>query len=266
MKAIIAILAVILALVLAASVFFYMDGNKAKAEISRLTAEIQRRIQTEVDKTRTECEQKAREERKAFEGQLAGVKTLLAEAEKRFAQAQGRVTDAERKAAEQRKLAEDLARKLGIEKAELEKRLRTPGQQPQEVKVAERGGRLEVTVADRILFESGSDRLRNEGMEVLKKIADSLRGDTSKEIQVVGHTDNMPIRQEFRGTFGSNWELSANRAIAAVRYLEQACKIPGERLSARGLGQTRPVDSNETEEGRAKNRRIEILLVPPDGK
>lgn len=294
MKAIIAILAIILVLLLAAGVFVYRDGRAAKAEVVRLTAEVASRTQAvaEAEKARAACEGRAREDAQKFQAQIDGLKAKVADAETKFKAAEARMAEAaaaaarvarERKLAEdalaqgrkqaderlanERKLAEERARQSGIEKTALEQRLRrrpgrAPAHKPEEVKVAEREGRVEVTVASQILFESGSDRLRDDGMEILKQVADSVRNDPTKEIRVVGHTDNLPIREKYRGQFASNWELSSSRATAAVRYLQEACKIPGERLAAEGHGPMRPVAPNDDEAGCAKNRRIEILLVP----
>ena len=83
-------------------------------------------------------------------------------------------------------------------------------------------------------------------------------------IELGGHTDNQPIKsEEVLAKFPSNWELSTARATTVVRFLEETCEIPGERLVAAGFSQFRPVAKNSKPKGRAKNRRIEIALLPP---
>ncbi len=256
MKPAIGILAALLALAVLGLVYFVLDARNARADLARLTAETDTKIQAAIDRTKAEGATKAREDRAQLERQI---EKQIAE---KLADMKARLAAAERKAAEQGKASGDLARKLGGEKADLEKRLKTAGQTPQELKVAERGGGLEITVADRVLFDSGSATLRHEGRDVLRKIAESLRNDPGRGIRVAGHTDSRAIRDEFRGVFDSNWELASARATAAVRFLQDACGLPPERLAVQAFGPGQPVASNDTEEGRAQNRRIEILIAP----
>ena len=81
-------------------------------------------------------------------------------------------------------------------------------------------------------------------------------------LQVAGNTDNLPITGKLKDKFPSNWELSTQRATNVVRFLQDECKIPGTRLAAVGYGEFRPTAKNTTKEGRKKNRRIEVKLVP----
>jgi chemotaxis protein MotB len=115
-----------------------------------------------------------------------------------------------------------------------------------------------VNVQDEILFASGSASIGREGTAVLKKVAAQLRK-LPHTVEVQGHTDDVPVRQGAR--FPSNWELGAARAAAVVRLFEDE-KIGKPRLRAVSFADTRPVDSNKTPEGRARNRRIEIRLAP----
>lgn len=123
--------------------------------------------------------------------------------------------------------------------------------------------RLTITV-DRVLFESGSDRITAEGMEVLYKVSAVLRDASDKRILVSGHTDNVPIGPSLRGRFKTNWELSTARATSVVRYLVDHGGIAPRSLTAVGHAYTKPVADNESEEGRSHNRRIEIMLYPND--
>jgi chemotaxis protein MotB len=85
---------------------------------------------------------------------------------------------------------------------------------------------------------------------------------TNRQIYVIGHTDNVPIRGSLFGKFSSNWELSTARATAAVRYLTEKAAVNPALLAAVGYGEYHPIASNATPEGRAKNRRIAIVIVP----
>ncbi|MDT8442131.1 MAG: OmpA family protein [Desulfuromonadales bacterium] len=131
-----------------------------------------------------------------------------------------------------------------------------------EIKISELKGKLTVNVVDRILFDSGQAQLKPEGINVLRRIGDTLKGAADKEVQIEGHTDNVPIRGSLTERFPSNWELSTARATNVLHFLQQKVGIPGERLSAVGYGEYRPIASNSTPEGRRQNRRIQIILNP----
>ncbi|MDH5625328.1 MAG: flagellar motor protein MotB [Nitrospira sp.] len=124
--------------------------------------------------------------------------------------------------------------------------------------------RLTITMVDRVLFESGSDRITAEGMEVLHKVGAVLREARGKRILVSGHTDNVQIGPSLRGRFKTNWELSTSRATSVVRYLVDHAGIAPQSLTAAGHAYTKPVADNESEKGRSQNRRIEIMLYPKD--
>lgn len=127
------------------------------------------------------------------------------------------------------------------------------------VEVEEAGDAVRVVLADTILFASGSAELEPAGRIVIERIA-AERGREAR-IVVEGHTDDVPIRGALAERYPTNWELSAARALAVVHELARA-GIPEDRLEARAFGATRPRVPNTSAEGRAKNRRIEILLVP----
>ncbi len=131
-----------------------------------------------------------------------------------------------------------------------------------DVKIEEIEGKLRVTFIDKILFDSGSTRIKERGREVLLTLAKSFGIDTNQTIVVEGHTDNVDIGYPLRQRFPSNWELSTARAASVVRFLQQKAKIKPERLTATGFSYFRPVALNDTEETRSQNRRIEIILVP----
>ncbi len=119
---------------------------------------------------------------------------------------------------------------------------------------------LAVDLAEQIFFDSGKATLKKGGKEVLKKVGDALKGYENKIIRVVGHTDNVPVAKSLQATFPTNWELSVARATNVVRYLQEV-GVPPERMVPSGRAEYDPVASNDTPEGRQKNRRIEIMLI-----
>jgi chemotaxis protein MotB len=132
-----------------------------------------------------------------------------------------------------------------------------------QVTITELQGRLTVNMVDAILFDSGKADIKPEGRQVLQKVADVIGQVEDKAIRVEGHTDNVKIGGVLARAFASNWELSAARAINVARYLQRLGVDPA-LLSAAAYGEYRPISENDTTEGRAKNRRIEIVLVPRD--
>ncbi len=132
-----------------------------------------------------------------------------------------------------------------------------------EVTITELKGKLTVNMVDAVLFSSGESEVKPEGLEVLQKVIDVLKGVKDKAIRVEGHTDNIRIHGALVKRFPTNWELSAARAVNVARYLQKQGIDPA-LLSVAAFGEYKPVASNDTKEGRAKNRRIEIILVPKD--
>ena len=130
------------------------------------------------------------------------------------------------------------------------------------VRIQEIEGKLMVTFVDKILFDSGSVLIKPEGQEVLLRLSESFKKNQNQMIVVQGHTDDVKIGGALLNRFPTNWELSAARATAVVRFLQEKGEISPERLTASGFSYYKPVASNETEEGRKQNRRIEIMLVP----
>jgi chemotaxis protein MotB len=129
-----------------------------------------------------------------------------------------------------------------------------------ELQVKQYKNMLSVDLASRVFFDSGKVTLKKGGKEVLKKVGNALKGYENKIIRVVGHTDNVPVTKSLRKTFPSNWDLSVARAANVVRYLQEV-GVPPERMVAAGRAEYDPVASNDTPEGRQKNRRIEIMLL-----
>lgn len=124
-----------------------------------------------------------------------------------------------------------------------------------ELLMEERG--LVVRFADRAFFDSGKADIRTDAMPVLEHIAEVLRP-LPNHVRVEGHTDTVPINTE---RFPSNWELSTARATSVIRFLIEEKKMSPQRLSAAGYGEYRPVDANDTVEGRARNRRVDLVIM-----
>lgn len=125
-----------------------------------------------------------------------------------------------------------------------------------QVKVIE--GRMVVELATDILFPPGSATLSKEGKQAIKDVAAVLAEIRDREYQIAGHTDDVPISNE---RFPSNWHLGSARAVSVADLLV-ASGLAADRLSAASYAEHRPADTNRTKEGRAANRRIEIIIVP----
>jgi chemotaxis protein MotB len=128
-----------------------------------------------------------------------------------------------------------------------------------EITVEMKNGKVYVSMTDKLLFRSGSADVEDKGKDAIKKLAEVLNKNTDVSIMIEGHTDNIPIKT---AQFQDNWDLSVGRAINIVRLLDETYKVDAKRLTAAGRGEYMPKASNETPEGRAKNRRTEIILSP----
>ncbi len=128
-----------------------------------------------------------------------------------------------------------------------------------DVNVTSRNGKLYITMANSILFRSGRAVVDTDGKGVVATLADVIKGNPDLNISVEGHTDNEPVKIHKKHV--DNWGLSSARALAIVRELEKM-GINGDRLTALGKGETEPIASNDSEDGREKNRRTEFVIDP----
>jgi chemotaxis protein MotB len=117
---------------------------------------------------------------------------------------------------------------------------------------------IKYVLSNRLLFQPTGVALSPEGKVLLTKLTDVLLEASYPYIRVLGHTDDRPLKSSAR--FADNWELSAARAAAVVRFFHEVLGVPPERLTAVGCGQFLPLADNDTDEGRSRNRRIEIIL------
>lgn len=121
-----------------------------------------------------------------------------------------------------------------------------------------RNGRMLVKLPDNVLFDPGKTDIKSAGKDAIAQLTQVLQAIQGRHFQVAGHTDNTPIRTS---KYPSNWELSTARAVVVVNFMIKSGMEP-QRLSAAGFADTDPVATNETAEGKAQNRRIEVELLP----
>lgn len=142
---------------------------------------------------------------------------------------------------------------------QIEKQTRQDGDQDAvSTKMTERG--LVVSLASSAFFDAGEAYLRPEAVRIMRKVAATLKT-SRRNILIEGHTDNIPISTR---RYPSNWELSTARATTVVRYMIEAQGIPANTLSAAGYGEHKPLVSNSSPENRAKNRRVDIVILKSD--
>lgn len=127
-----------------------------------------------------------------------------------------------------------------------------------ELTVTKRNGKVYISMQENLLFPSASADLNQKGIEALAKLADVLNQNKDITVQVLGHTDSIPIRKKYR----DNWQLSTERALSIVRVLTEKYNVAPQNIVAAGHSEYDSVATNETEEGRALNRRTEIILSP----
>jgi chemotaxis protein MotB len=173
---------------------------------------------------------------------------------------------------------EELARKTDMYKKQLEEREQkidrvtdtyrslmerlSPEIDEGKIRIDQADTRLKLNLVDKILFPSGSATLTRKGKEIIEKVGYALKETRDRKIMIEGHTDNVPLRPELRRKFGSNWDLSAKRATAVVKHIQEKVGIDPRLLSATGYSMYSPIVKNDSAKNRQMNRRIEIVLVP----
>lgn len=125
------------------------------------------------------------------------------------------------------------------------------------LKIDEKG--LVISLREKLMFDSGEAGIHQEAKYILKDITKEI-GDVPNNTRIEGHTDNVPIGPELRSKFPTNWELSTARATNVTRYLLETLKFPPGRISSAGYGEYHPVVDNDTEEHKAMNRRVDIVV------
>jgi len=125
------------------------------------------------------------------------------------------------------------------------------------LKVTFRQGQMVLELPSGVLFRSGKSRLSSKGKAALQEILDVLASFKERRFLIAGHTDNRPLKGR-----ASNWALSTARAVSVVLYMTKKAGFAPQQLAAAGYGEFSPIADNSTEQGRTRNRRIEIILVP----
>lgn len=129
----------------------------------------------------------------------------------------------------------------------------------EDLTVTEKDGKVYVSLSDKLLFESGKAIVNQQGKVALGKLAEVLNKQTEIDVYIEGHTDNVPIHT---AVFQDNWDLSVIRATTVVRILTETYSVNPLQIQPCGRGEFKPVDTNESAEGRAHNRRTEIIMAP----
>ena len=179
---------------------------------------------------------------------LASAQDQIQKDKDQLANLQSKVADLEQEKAQAAQMAKSLEDEM---RSDLESK---------DVTISNLKGKLTVNILDRVMFDSGEAILKPDGAAVMRKVAAILAGHPTLKIHVIGHTDNVPIRNRF----ASNWELSTARAMAAVHFLTEKAGVDPRRVGAVGYGEYRPLADNATAEGRARNRRIAITILPDE--
>jgi chemotaxis protein MotB len=240
----------------------------ATVHISRLTRELgdtkESLRQTQEQLRNTENELKERSGELNREKQLTeSLNNRLSQAVSTSSSVQEQLTEKERRLLEQQERLDLMQSLLDEQKAVMSNLKATVDRalnqyRSDELQIYEQDGKLYVSLQDKLLFPSGSATVNRDGREALGKLAEVLNNNEEVQIMVEGHTDNVPIS----GRFEDNWALSTARATAIVRILTATYSVAPERVIAAGKSYYEPKASNETADGRARNRRTEIILTP----
>lgn len=195
--------------------------------------------------------------------ELEALKKELEQSKRQLGDTEKEVSILKKELEEQRALSEQERAALKATYDSLAKSLNNEIEQGK-IAIEQVRGRLSMKVAEELFFETGKADIKPQGEDVLRRIGNILKKIPEKNIRVEGHTDNVQIGPILRAKYPTNWELGSARASNVVRYLQENVGIDPLRLSAVSYGEYRPVASNRTERGKAKNRRIEIILIDRD--
>ncbi|QEE50639.1 OmpA family protein [Flavobacterium alkalisoli] len=157
------------------------------------------------------------------------------------------------------RLQDALTRKDSVTLALVTSIKRAVGINDPDIEVNVEKGVVYISIADKLLFKSGSYQVSDKAKEVLGKVAAIVKDKPNFECMVEGHTDNVPIKNP---VLQDNWDLSVKRATSIVRILQEDFNIEPQRLVAAGRGEYIPLESNDTADGRARNRRTRIYVLP----
>ena len=206
----------------------------------------------------------------ALQANLKKNRELLAELEakgKALAEEQARFDKTKGDLAENSKRLSDLEAKMAAKDAAMKKLKETlsnalNGFDGKGLTVHEKDGKVYVSMENKLLFQTGSWAVGTEGRKAVVEVAKVLAANPEISVLIEGHTDNDKIIGNIGGGIESNWDLSTKRATAIVNILSENKEVKRENLTAAGRSEFAPIMSNDSPEGKAKNRRIEIILTP----
>jgi len=213
---------------------------------------------------RDEAKEDLKNARKQYKSLLESSKMNSDELKTKLNKKEAELLEKEKALAEREKVVKELkdaiAKKEMVTQGLLDKVNKAlKGFNSDELQVERRGGKIYVSLAEKLLFKSGSADVEAKGKTALDKIAEVLNKNTDIDIQIEGHTDNVPIRT---ARFKDNWDLSVIRATSIVRILTEDYKVDPKRVIPAGRSAFFPIEPNTSTEGKAKNRRVEIILSP----
>ncbi len=234
----------------------YRKVQALNREIQRLYEDIKRQYRELMEQCSMQSEELSMQLRMKAE-ELRRKEQELKELERRLREMEAELLARERRVKELERLLAQKDSALVAFKKRIQDALL--GFKDEDLQVTIKDGKIYVTMSEKLLFKSGSYKVEPEGERALAKLAQVLKDQKDFTIMVEGHTDNVPIHTK---CIRDNWDLSVLRATSVVRLLTEKYGLDPRRLVAAGRGEYMPVAPNDTPEGRAKNRRTEIILIP----
>jgi len=220
------------------------DSTRFATRISSLEQNV-----NQLETTRSDLQKQLEATRTEATSRLQDASSRLNMSQQQIAEQQRRLEQLQALIDQQRKNTQELRAKINNA---------LTGFTSNELTVSTKNGKVYVSLQENLLFPSGSAVVNPKGKQALSKLADVLNANSDINVEIEGHTDSIPIK----GKFQDNWDLSVARSTAIVRILTDTYKVDPTRVTASGRSRWEPVESNETTEGRAKNRRTEIILEP----
>jgi chemotaxis protein MotB len=221
-----------------------MDSARLEQKIAGLQADV-----AGLQQNLSALNQKMDASNAAAEGTIASQKNALQKSKQELADQQRKLESLQSLLEQQKKNADALRQKMADALVKFNSN---------ELSVSVKNGKVYVSLQENLLFPSGSATVNVKGKEALGKLAEVLNANQDITVNIEGHTDSIPIRTRFE----DNWALSTARATSIVRILTKDYQVDPVRVVASGHSRYDPVDANTTPEGRAKNRRTEIILSP----
>lgn len=218
--------------------------KESEEKLEAKIAKLEKRI-AELEQTKADLEQQLEEAKgtiSMYESETGGLEEALEATKAELEELRKKRQATEKRLARYRSIAKKLAGMVEAGK----------------LSVKIRDGKMVIELSNNILFDSGSIQIKDDGQTALQQLASVLQEIKKRDFLVAGHTDNVPINSS---RFDSNWELSTARAVEVVQFLQENGVDP-DHLAAAGYGEHDPIASNEDKEGRALNRRIEIIVMP----